>query len=151
MSTTSGWLFQVLPFLWSAIVGLSRAQQGPPGSSLRLKAGSVLAGQCSCTLPAFSFCFADGQKGGRWLRGNGLGELGVVEEPDGGGEEEMWSTRERGGRRSWVACPEVGRPGLGGLVPSQEAGGQAHMEPCALCSAPGLLLPVGEGPVYSRL
>lgn len=35
--------------------------------------------------------------------------------------------------------------------PPKGAGGRPHMEPCALCSTPGLLLPVGEPCSHSRL
>lgn len=59
----------------------------------------------------------------RWLSGNGLGELGVVEELMGEGRK--CDQLEKRGRRSWVARPEVGRPGLGDLVPSQGGRRQA--------------------------
>ena len=69
---------------------------------------------------------------------------------DGGGKR--GDQLEKRGRRSWVACSEVGRPGLGYLVPFQGGRGQAaHGALHVLCSAPGLLLPVGEGPVHSWL
>lgn len=50
------------------------------------------------------------------------------------GEGRRGDQLEKRGRRSWVACPEVGRPGLGDLVPSPGARGRPHMEPCMSCA-----------------
>lgn len=81
-----GGFSRIPAFLWSSHCRVNAGpSRGPPGSSSRLKAGSVLAGQCSCTLPAFSFCAVQMDRRRRWLRGNGLGELGVVEELMAGG------------------------------------------------------------------
>lgn len=137
-------------FLWSSHcsvnAGLSR---GPPGSFSRLKAGSFWLRSAPALYQhvASVQCRWTEEEVAQWEWAWGAWGGGGA---DGGGKR--GDQLEKRGRRSWVACSEVGRPGLGYLVPSQGGRGQAaHGALHVLCSAPGLLLPVGEGPVHSWL